>query len=50
LSHFKKYFVLYTQGRNEEDKGGTIPQAPNHYEDTESLQGCQMGVGGAEKS
>jgi len=32
-------FVNCVQGRNEGDKGGTIPQAPDHYGDPESLRG-----------
>jgi len=31
-------FNGYMQGRNEGDKGGTIPRTPNHYWGTESLR------------
>ena len=40
----------YTQRRNEEGKGGTIPLAPIHYGAAESLQGRRITAGGSEKS
>ena len=41
--------ITHTQGRNEA-KGGTIPLAPNHYEDAESLRRRRMTAQGAEKT
>jgi len=37
------------RGRNEGGKGGTIPQAPSHYEGVESLRGAPNDCGGRRK-
>jgi len=39
-----------SRGVTRRGKGGTIPRAPIHYEGAESLQGCRITAGGAEKS
>ena len=40
----------HIQGRNEGEKGGTIPRAPIRYGGAESLLGRRITAGGAEKS
>jgi len=41
---------LCTRVKRRGGKGGTTPRAPDHCGGSESLRGCQMSAGGAEKS